>query len=205
MPFCPNPECPHFKRTGRPAEFLEGASRCSDCGSEIAGQEFPVNTTKLEGIVMICIACGQEIEDGSEFCYHCGANAIAIENEQATPVMNKQRASSKIHSEGSRIIQNLTSRYTDAYLVARATCSIGSTIKIIGIIIAIIIAVAGLASDSHDMMFLGVMASVITGALFYVIGVLVSAQGQILKATLDAAVNSSPFLSKQHIQEMMSL
>jgi preprotein translocase subunit SecY len=33
MPFCPNPDCPHRKTTGKPAEFLEGITRCSDCGS----------------------------------------------------------------------------------------------------------------------------------------------------------------------------
>jgi hypothetical protein len=32
------------------------------------------------------------------------------------------------------------------------------------------------------------------GIIIYVIGVLVSAQGQILKATLDTAVHTSPFL-----------
>ena len=33
MPFCPNPDCPHRKTTGKPAEFLEGMTHCSDCGS----------------------------------------------------------------------------------------------------------------------------------------------------------------------------
>ncbi len=33
MAFCLNPECPHKKKTGRPAEFREGITHCSDCGS----------------------------------------------------------------------------------------------------------------------------------------------------------------------------
>jgi len=33
MPFCPNQDCPHKKRTGKPAEFQQGVSHCSDCGS----------------------------------------------------------------------------------------------------------------------------------------------------------------------------
>jgi len=33
MPYCPNPDCPHKKRTGRPAEFSKGITLCSDCGS----------------------------------------------------------------------------------------------------------------------------------------------------------------------------
>jgi len=30
MPFCPNPDCPHKKKIGRPAEFREGITLCSD-------------------------------------------------------------------------------------------------------------------------------------------------------------------------------
>ena len=33
MAYCLNPECPHKKKTGHPAEFREGITHCSDCGS----------------------------------------------------------------------------------------------------------------------------------------------------------------------------
>lgn len=33
MAFCLNPDCPHKKKTGHPAEFREGITHCSDCGS----------------------------------------------------------------------------------------------------------------------------------------------------------------------------
>ena len=33
MAYCLNPDCPHKKKTGRPAEFREGFTHCSDCGS----------------------------------------------------------------------------------------------------------------------------------------------------------------------------
>ncbi len=36
MPFCPNPDCPHRKRLGEPAEFLKGVATCSDCGSPLS-------------------------------------------------------------------------------------------------------------------------------------------------------------------------
>jgi preprotein translocase subunit SecY len=35
MLFCPNPECPHRKRTGKPAEFVEETTHCADCGSRL--------------------------------------------------------------------------------------------------------------------------------------------------------------------------
>lgn len=31
MLYCPNPDCPHLRCTGSPAEFREGIQRCSDC------------------------------------------------------------------------------------------------------------------------------------------------------------------------------
>jgi preprotein translocase subunit SecY len=33
MAYCPNPDCPHRKEMGYPAEFREGITHCSDCGS----------------------------------------------------------------------------------------------------------------------------------------------------------------------------
>ncbi len=36
MPFCPNPECPHRKRFGEPAEYRKETSTCSDCGSQLS-------------------------------------------------------------------------------------------------------------------------------------------------------------------------
>jgi preprotein translocase subunit SecY len=39
MPFCHNPECPHKKRTGSPAEFQHGIIQCPDCGSSLADTE----------------------------------------------------------------------------------------------------------------------------------------------------------------------
>ena len=36
MPHCPNPDCPYVKSIGRPAEFQEGTTHCSDCGSMLS-------------------------------------------------------------------------------------------------------------------------------------------------------------------------
>ncbi len=35
MPYCPNPDCPHRKRLGEPAEFNKDVDVCSDCGSKL--------------------------------------------------------------------------------------------------------------------------------------------------------------------------
>lgn len=36
MAYCLNPDCPHRKKIGRPAEFREGFTHCSDCGSPLS-------------------------------------------------------------------------------------------------------------------------------------------------------------------------
>ena len=36
MPFCPNSDCPHRRRLGKPAEFKTGEATCSDCGSSLS-------------------------------------------------------------------------------------------------------------------------------------------------------------------------
>jgi preprotein translocase subunit SecY len=38
MPYCPNPQCSHRLRTGRPPEFQPGQSTCADCGTTLVGQ-----------------------------------------------------------------------------------------------------------------------------------------------------------------------
>jgi hypothetical protein len=35
MPFCPNPECPHKKSLGEPAEFIKGVTTCTNCGAPL--------------------------------------------------------------------------------------------------------------------------------------------------------------------------
>ena len=38
MAYCPNPDCKHKKRTGKPAEFKEGIATCKDCGTQLVGE-----------------------------------------------------------------------------------------------------------------------------------------------------------------------
>jgi len=59
------------------------------------------------------------------------------------------------------------------------------------------------------MAIVAVIASWIVGAVvaipLYILGILLASQGQILKATLDAAVHSSPFLKKEEMASVMAL
>jgi len=37
--YCPNPECPHLIRRAAPAEFLDRAKQCNDCGAPLVSRE----------------------------------------------------------------------------------------------------------------------------------------------------------------------
>jgi hypothetical protein len=108
--------------------------------------------------------------------------------------------------------RELLTRYKDAYLVARATVGFGGLIKGIGVALATLIMLIMIivsTQTSGDIAFIpllvGVGVASFGGVLIYLLGVLVSAQGQILKASLDSAVNTSPFLSDANRANIMSL
>ena len=99
------------------------------------------------------------------------------------------------------------SRYTDAYLVARTITAVGATVKVIAFVIAGGIALIGFIAGSQSTQYAigGIILGAIVATPIYVLGILVAAQGQILKATLDTAVNSSPLLTKDEMRQIMSL
>ncbi len=106
--------------------------------------------------------------------------------------------------------QAMMHRYGDAYIAARTMVGIGSVIKGIGIFLGainVLVSVLAITSDTAALPFgiVGIVFGVFAGALLYICGVMVSAQGQILKASLDGAVNSSPFLTDDERADIMSL
>src|SRR6266542_356390 len=104
-------------------------------------------------------------------------------------------------------------RYRDGYRVAKAIVAIGSTIKVVGFILAGLMALFGLLAGGSNLgaagTFAGLLGALILGGIvalvFWLCGVIVSAQGQILMATLDSAVGRSPFLSDDDRAAVMSL
>jgi len=96
-----------------------------------------------------------------------------------------------------RAVEQITRRYRDAYLAARAVVAFGGAIKALAILVGICGVLAGLAA-SKQLGVLGVLiglSGAVTGVVIYIFGVLVAAQGQMQYAVLDVAVNSSPSLA----------
>jgi len=105
-------------------------------------------------------------------------------------------------------------RYRDGYRAASFTTGIGTAIKILGAVLGVVVAGLGilasqelLGSSRVDTVFaiISLLSGIFTFGTFFVAGVIVSALGQQLKAALDSAVNSSPFLDIPAKARAMSL
>ena len=102
----------------------------------------------------------------------------------------------------------MAKRYKDAYVVGRTIVAFGGIIKTFGLVLGSIAAVVSLAQvkqSGEALALAGLFLSLVAGGVIYGIGILISAQGQILTATLDTAVNGSPFLSDAQRANAMSL
>lgn len=125
-----------------------------------------------------------------------------------------------IHAAAARgafeagVAPNVLGRYRDGYRAARTTVLLGTSVKVagalLGLAVALALSVLGSSSGEGSTVGLegvglGTFFGVSTFAVFFVLGVLVSSLGQLRKAALDSAVNSSPFLTNEERAEVMSL
>ncbi len=113
---------------------------------------------------------------------------------------------------------SVVKRYRDAYRVANVIVGVSKAFKGIGlalmavvVLICLILALKGSSSEGGQGAgtIVAILGSLVAGAIvwlvFWMVGVLVGAQGQILLASLDGAVNQSPFLQDEQRAEAMSL
>lgn len=109
---------------------------------------------------------------------------------------------------------NAALRYKSGYRAAQLVNIMGITAKIFGVVVGLTIlglcmpAVSGPLGGSQAsglFLTLSLLCSVTTGGFFFILGVIVSALGEHLKAALDAAVNTSPFLDLPAKARVMAL
>lgn len=131
----------------------------------------------------------------------------------------KSSGNTPSHQEKSfapNLVSAAMKRYGDGYRVASAMNGFGSVFKAIGLIIGFGIFFLGLLMGQSMAEYAGAGSLIISGIssgisggvigiFFWIIGIWISAQGQILKAQLDAAVHTSPFLSETEKARVMSL
>jgi len=154
-----------------------------------------------------CPKCGFMMIDPSDNAIKQAGHAVGGTYDQGSPTF-----ATTVPPLDSKESEALTRRYRDAYLVARATILIARVIKMIGIFLIVLAVVGGIAAgavgqsnlDSRVFLALAILIALL-GLVFYCVGIIVAALGQILLATLDSAVNSSPFLNNGHRARIMHL
>lgn len=96
-------------------------------------------------------------------------------------------------------------RYLDAYRVASGVVWIGDVVKGLGFVIGAVLVVGAVTQFEGGARFGGIVFGILVALAFWVGGVFTSAHGQLLRATLDTAVHSSPFLTDRERALAMSL
>jgi len=163
-----------------------------------------------------CNACGNDIEHGRGHAWNCTNSRVRDDDEVFV-------------GDNTRSRSPFIKRYVDLYRTAQLLIGLGTTVKTVGIVAAIIVFlfwfIVGLFTVSQTSSPLGPSGSqsgaetvtffvcIITGAvfgalvggLFFLLGVLISAQGQLLMAHADSAVHTSPFLTNDEKASAMSL
>jgi len=161
-----------------------------------------------------CKKCGEVLEDSFDSCWQCNTpddgaspklpNTSETKNDLSKPGPRSQRVSPPSPSSASA-----KKRYSDAYLVAMTIVALGRLFKAIALFLGACIALVALYEmmNEHNAPFaLGaILLAVVASIPVYILGILVAAQGQILKATLDTAVTNSPFLTTEDMAKVMSL
>jgi hypothetical protein len=114
--------------------------------------------------------------------------------------MTNQPAASQ--PTGSLDIPSLMRRYRDGYRVASTVITLGGLLKAIGVILGVLATIGGFIYAQQSFMGMPIffqMGGFVIGALawfvLYVVGVIISSHGQVLRASLDEAVWVCPFLT----------
>ena len=99
-------------------------------------------------------------------------------------------------------------RYRAAYLEAKTTITCGHLVELCGWILGALFVAAGVALLTNNTRrdgLIALVAGVIIMVAFRLLGALGCCMGQMLRATLDTAVFSAPFLDEQQKKRVMEI
>ncbi len=123
-------------------------------------------------------------------------------------------------SADDAVANSMSNRYVNAYRNARFQSGLGATIKTVSLVVGAIVdglfllnILGNLGSGGMfgpnilgaSLGFFGLIVVTACGAIGWILGTLIAAQGELVKATLDSAVNTSPFLEDRERARIMSL
>jgi DNA-directed RNA polymerase subunit RPC12/RpoP len=199
-------ECPYCGQ-----KILKKARVCKHCGREVeqlATPDAPVKApmpapTRREP--MRCPKCGLENPEGAIHC-DCGYN-FRTGLKESKPV-----GYTGTLTGGAPPRKMASDRYSDAYTVASAIISTGTAIKVIGVVFAVVGAVAVVwwyfreASPFFESFWVfGLFLCAAVGLGLWIAGVFITALGQMLRALLDTAVNTSPLIGNAEKERIMGI
>ena len=149
---------------------------------------------RREGTIR-CPHCGTENRSDQFFCTACRKNLTVAPAGLAAA----EDVVSEARSPTAEPPATLATRYQDAYRQARVLMGAGGIVKTLAVLLGLQVGIGltlwgGWASELWLSLLIGVFVGSVVATLVYPVGVLISALGQILMATLDGAVNSSPLL-----------
>ena len=101
--------------------------------------------------------------------------------------------------------EELSKRYADAYRSASRFVDRGASIRKFAIVTGVLIAPIGVGSSNGFVALAWLATSFVAGSALFLFGIAVVVQGQILRATIDSAVNTSPFLDDEGKASLLSL
>jgi hypothetical protein len=174
------------------------AKFCGNCGNTVEMEKPAPQTINTEPVAPKTVSHTQPVTE-------------PIMKEAAMSTLNLKATSTERLDPSSPEAASAMKRYQGAYRIARLTDMAGHLLKAIAIFMgigALVIFGFGIKADYVEKGFAAIIA--LFGAatfflLFFAIGVAVSAQGQNLRANLDSAVNTSPFLTGEQRAKVMSL
>jgi hypothetical protein len=162
-----------------------------------------------------CARCGTANRGTQYFCSQCGLNlhapggstvqevsepSAAVSSQTAVVPSSNQLVQKSSSEEMISDIATLPNRYKDAYIAGRLIEGLGTIVKAVGIVGGVMLFLIGIlffwGFFGTFSLIIGSVAGAVIGGITYLLGVLVSAQGQVLRATLDTAVNTSPLLTE---------
>jgi hypothetical protein len=171
----------------------------------------------------ICTNCGKKFNKFTtsvgakgvcQECFQAELEAEAADPKPADRIVSGEapaatsQAAATARSNPMTVADAAAKRYSTGYFVARGITGVGAAIKVIGVVLGLLIAIIAFIVGSQTSFIFGLVGLVVALAVavpVYVLGILVSAQGQLMKAVIDSAIHTSPFLDPHQKASAMSL
>jgi len=166
-----------------------------------------------------CPRCREESDDDFEKCWSCGADRneapSAAPPSTPSPLPDVAR---KDHAAGGGKFALYATRYADAYRIASLLVTASNLVKFIGFAIGLLITVSGVFNASQSgrgilapsdeargmMLIVALVLGFAVALLGYVLAIVVAALGQMLRATIDTAVHTSPLLTTGEAERLIT-